>query len=234
MSATTSSTIVPTGTWSVDPAHSKVGFAVKHMGIATVRGEFTEFEGTLEIGEDLSSAKVYGTVKAESVDTNEPQRDGHLRSPDFFDAAQYPELRFESTAIEALDDEEFRITGQLTIHGVTNEIVPARRRPGHRHRSVGQRARRPRGHRPALPRRLRHEVQPGARQRQHARRRQGQARARHLRRQAVLLITRSRGRRPRGAGRPSAAMADHRHSRPHLSPRTSWPPGAACSRFTPE
>jgi polyisoprenoid-binding protein YceI len=121
--STTTSTLIPTGTWSVDPAHSKVGFAVKHMGIATVRGEFTEFEGTLEIGEDLSSAKVYGSVKTESVDTNEPQRDEHLRSPDFFDAAQFPELRFESTGIEALDDEEFRITGRLTIHGVTNEIV---------------------------------------------------------------------------------------------------------------
>ena len=116
-------TILPTGTWTVDPAHSKVGFGVKHMGIATVRGEFTEFEGTLEIGEDLSSAKAYGTVKVQSVDTNEPQRDEHLRSPDFFDAAQYPEIRFESTSIEALDDEEFRIVGQLTIHGVTNEIV---------------------------------------------------------------------------------------------------------------
>jgi polyisoprenoid-binding protein YceI len=120
---TSPATAVPVGTWSIDPAHSKVGFAVKHMGIATVRGEFTAFEGTLEIGEDLSSAKVYGTVKAESVDTNEPQRDDHLRSPDFFDVAQYPELRFESTSIEALDDEEFRITGQLTIHGETNEIV---------------------------------------------------------------------------------------------------------------
>jgi polyisoprenoid-binding protein YceI len=116
-------TLIPTGTWTVDPAHSKVGFGVKHMGIATVRGEFTEFEGTLEIGDELSSAKVYGTVKAQSVDTNEPQRDEHLRSPDFFDAAQFPELRFESTSIEALDDEEFRITGQLTIHGITNEIV---------------------------------------------------------------------------------------------------------------
>src|SRR6185437_6349822 len=121
--STTTSTLIPTGTWTVDPAHSKVGFGVKHMGIATVRGEFTDFEGTLEIGEDLSSAKVYGTVKTESVDTNEPQRDDHLRSPDFFDAAQFPELRFESTSIEALDDEEFRITGQLTIHGVTDEIV---------------------------------------------------------------------------------------------------------------
>jgi polyisoprenoid-binding protein YceI len=120
---TSAPSVIPTGTWSVDPAHSKVGFAVKHMGIATVRGEFTEFEGTLEIGEDLSSAKVYGAVKAQSVDTNEPQRDEHLRSADFFDVAQYPELRFESTSIERLDDEEFRITGQLTIHGVTNDIV---------------------------------------------------------------------------------------------------------------
>ncbi len=121
--STTTSTLLPTGSWSIDPAHSKVGFAVKHMGIATVRGEFTEFEGTLELGDDLGSAKAYGTVKVQSVDTNEPQRDEHLRSADFFDAGQYPELRFDSTKIEALDEEEFRITGDLTIHGVTNEIV---------------------------------------------------------------------------------------------------------------
>ena len=124
MSITTAlSTVVPTGTWSVDPAHSRVGFAVKHMGIATVRGEFQEFEGTLEIGENLSTANAYGTAKVQSVDTNEPQRDQHLRSADFFDAQQYPELSFESTRIEALDDEAFRITGKLTLHGVTNEVV---------------------------------------------------------------------------------------------------------------
>ena len=121
--STSTQALIPTGTWNVDPAHSKIGFAVKHMGIATVRGEFTEFAGSLEIGDDLSSAKASGTVKVDSVDTNESQRDEHLRSPDFFDAAQYPELTFESTKVEALDDEEFRITGQLTIHGVTNEVV---------------------------------------------------------------------------------------------------------------
>ena len=119
----TTTTAIPTGTWTIDPAHSTIGFGVKHMGIATVRGEFAEYEGTLEIGDDLSSARVHGTVKAASVDTGEPQRDAHLRSADFFDADQYPELRFESTSIEALDDEEYRITGNLTIHGVTNEIV---------------------------------------------------------------------------------------------------------------
>ena len=123
MSTTSLSTVLPTGTWLVDPAHSKVGFAVKHMGIATVRGEFNDFEGTLEIGEDLSASKAYGTVKVQSVDTNEQQRDDHLRSADFFDAAEYPELSFESTRIEQLDDEEFRITGNLTLHGVTGEVV---------------------------------------------------------------------------------------------------------------
>ena len=123
MSTTSTPALIPTGTWSVDPAHSKVGFAVKHMGIANVRGEFTEFEGTLEIGQDLTSARAFGTVKAQSVDTNEPQRDEHLRSADFFDVAQYPQLSFQSTEIEALDEEEFRIVGDLTIHGVTNEIV---------------------------------------------------------------------------------------------------------------
>ncbi len=123
MSTMTVTTALPTGTWNVDPAHSKVGFAVKHMGIATVRGEFKDFEGTLEIGEDLSTAKAYGTVKVQSVDTNEPQRDEHLRSPDFFDADRYPELTFEATEIEALGDDEYRITGNLTMHGVTGEVV---------------------------------------------------------------------------------------------------------------
>ena len=75
--ATSTPAAIPVGTWVVDPAHSKVGFALKHMGIATMRGEFTEVEGTLEVGGDPSAAKAYGTV---SVDTNEPQRDEHLRT----------------------------------------------------------------------------------------------------------------------------------------------------------
>jgi len=123
MSTVSSSIAIPAGTWTVDPVHSRVGFAVKHMGIATVRGEFTEFEGTLEVGEDLASANAYGTVKVASLDTSDRERDQHLRSPDFFDAARYPGLRFESTGIEKLDDNELRITGRLTIHGITNEIV---------------------------------------------------------------------------------------------------------------
>ena len=123
MTTLATTTVIPTGTWVVDPAHSKVGFAVKHMGIATVRGEFTDFEGTLEIGDDLASAKAYGTVKVASIDTNEDQRDAHLRSADFFDADAHPELSFTSTRIEAIDDETLRITGDLTMRGITNEIV---------------------------------------------------------------------------------------------------------------
>jgi polyisoprenoid-binding protein YceI len=117
------STVVPTGTWTVDPTHSKVGFAVKHMRIATIRGEFKEFDGTLEVGDRPSTAKAYFTVKVQSVDTGEPERDRDLRSPDFFNAEQYPELRFESTRIDARDESTLRITGNLTMHGVTNEVV---------------------------------------------------------------------------------------------------------------
>ena len=123
MSATETVTVIPTGTWAIDPAHSSVGFQVKHMGIATVRGTFGEFEGILEIGEDLSSAVARGTVKTISVDTNEPQRDEHLRSADFFDAAAHPELSFRSTAITPVDEDTFEITGELTMRGVTREIT---------------------------------------------------------------------------------------------------------------
>lgn len=120
--ATLTKTSIPTGVWDVDPAHSKVGFAVKHMGVATVRGEFREFQGTLEVGEDLSEARAYGVVQAASVDTNQAQRDEHLRSEDFFGADANPELRFESTAIEPIDEDTFRIVGDLTMNGVTREV----------------------------------------------------------------------------------------------------------------
>jgi polyisoprenoid-binding protein YceI len=116
-------TPIPTGTWVVDPIHSQVGFAVKHMGVATVRGTFGEFEGRLEAGMDLDHTKAYGSVKATSVDTDFPQRDDHLRSPDFFDAAQYPEIKFESSKIDQIADDTFRITGNLEMHGVTNEVT---------------------------------------------------------------------------------------------------------------
>ena len=115
-------TAVPTGTWTVDPAHSAVNFQVKHMGIASVRGTFNDFQGTLVIGED-GSARAEGTVDVGSVDTNEPQRDAHLRSPDFFDAERHPRLAFVSTAITPEGDGEFTIAGELTMHGSTRPVT---------------------------------------------------------------------------------------------------------------
>jgi polyisoprenoid-binding protein YceI len=112
-------TQLPTGTWQVDPAHSRIEFAVKHLGIATVRGVFREFEGMV----DLDEGRAYGTVQAGSLDTNDDARDAHLRSPDFFDVAEHPELHFESTELLRLGEDTLAIEGELTIRGVSNRIV---------------------------------------------------------------------------------------------------------------
>jgi polyisoprenoid-binding protein YceI len=112
---------LPTGTWDVDPVHSSVEFQVKHLGIATVKGHFNEFEGKLEVGPD--GAKAHGKAVVASVDTREPQRDAHLRSADFFDAESHPEITFDSTAIRQLDEDTFEIEGDFTIRGVTKTLT---------------------------------------------------------------------------------------------------------------
>jgi polyisoprenoid-binding protein YceI len=118
---TTVTTPLPTGTWQVDPIHSSVEFHVKHLGIATVKGQFKVFEGTLTV--DENGARASGTVDVASVDTREPQRDDHLRSADFFEVESFPQIAFQSTAIRALDDEQFEIDADLTIHGVTRSVT---------------------------------------------------------------------------------------------------------------
>jgi polyisoprenoid-binding protein YceI len=120
--ATRTTSLIPTGTWAVDAVHSSVQFAVKHMGIATVRGKFTKFEGTLGVGDDLASSTVHGSVTVASITTDEEQRDEHLRSADFFNVDEYPEITFESTQIEAIDDDSSHVVGNLTMHGVTREV----------------------------------------------------------------------------------------------------------------
>ena len=92
------------------------------MGIANVRGKFSEFDGSLEMKEDLGVSQVRGSVKVASIDTGEAPRDDHLRSPDFFGAEEFPEITFESTRIEALDEDSSRVVGNLTMHGITHEI----------------------------------------------------------------------------------------------------------------
>lgn len=112
---------VPTGRWLVDPVHSSVEFHVKHLGIATVKGQFGEFEGLLEI--DADGAHAVGSVQVASVDTREPQRDAHLRSADFFEVESFPSIEFNSTAIRVLEDDELEIDADLTIHGVTRPVT---------------------------------------------------------------------------------------------------------------
>lgn len=113
--------LVPAGTWQIDPSHSSVGFSVKHMMIATVRGRFTEIEGAIEAGAD-GAVQIRGATQAASIDTNDSQRDDHLRSADFLDAETHPEVRFESTRVERRRGDDYRIAGNLTIRGVTREI----------------------------------------------------------------------------------------------------------------
>jgi polyisoprenoid-binding protein YceI len=118
----TTSTALPTGTWNVDPSHSRIGFRVKHLGISTVRGEFREYEGQLTIAED-GTATASGTIKTDSIDTSQADRDTHLKAPDFFDVETYPEITFQSTSIVAIDEDAYEVTGDLTMHGVTQPVT---------------------------------------------------------------------------------------------------------------
>jgi polyisoprenoid-binding protein YceI len=121
MAVTPQETKIPAGTWKADPAHTSVEFGIKHLLITTVKGRFGDVEGVIEVDES-GPAKASATIRTESVDTNQPQRDEHLRSPDFFDAAGFPELRFESNRIEQVDGTRFRVFGEMTIKGTTREI----------------------------------------------------------------------------------------------------------------
>jgi polyisoprenoid-binding protein YceI len=113
---------VPNGTWVIDPIHSSVGFEVKHMMISTVRGHFKQYEGTLEAAEDYHDSRVSGRAYVASIDTGSADRDTHLLAPDFFDAEHFPEITFESTAIEHMVLGTYRVTGDLAIKGITREI----------------------------------------------------------------------------------------------------------------
>lgn len=110
--------------WELDAAHSLIEFSVKHMMVSTVKGRFNKHSGVLELDEQNPSAsKVDITIDVSSVYTGDEKRDGHLRSADFFDAEKYPTITYKSTKVEELSSERFRITGDLTMHGVTKEVV---------------------------------------------------------------------------------------------------------------
>lgn len=110
--------------WQIDNSHSRIGFAVKHMMVSTVRGEFKSYTGSLQLDEaDLTRSKITGEIEVASIDTRDEARDGHLKSADFFDVENHPKIRFASTRIVPKGDNMFTIYGDLTIRGVTREIA---------------------------------------------------------------------------------------------------------------
>jgi polyisoprenoid-binding protein YceI len=109
--------------WTLDPTHSELGFKIKHLMISNVSGWFNDFTAEAETkGEDFETAQIYVTVKMASVNTNNSQRDEHLRTSDFFEVEKYPEMFFESTKIKKIDEENYIVQGDLTLKGITRPV----------------------------------------------------------------------------------------------------------------
>jgi polyisoprenoid-binding protein YceI len=111
-----------TGNWTLDPAHSGVYFKVRHLGLTNVRGRFNGVDAWLTVGENLDSTRFGATIDITTVDTNQADRDAHLRSTDFFSADEHPTMTFESTTIKEAGDSEYEAEGTLTINGVTQPV----------------------------------------------------------------------------------------------------------------
>jgi polyisoprenoid-binding protein YceI len=113
-----------TGTWTLDPAHTRIGFVARHAMVTKVRGSFNEFEGTAALdGANPANSHAEVTIKAASIDTRNAQRDEHLRSNDFLAMEEHPEITFISTGARQVDDTTFELTGDLTIRGVTKSVT---------------------------------------------------------------------------------------------------------------
>jgi polyisoprenoid-binding protein YceI len=110
--------------YEIDPAHTRASFAVRHMMVTTVRGEFGKTAGTVVFDEaDPSRSRIEATIDASSINTGVEMRDNHLRSADFFDVAKFPHITFRSTQVQKVGDDEYKVTGDLTMHGVTHQVV---------------------------------------------------------------------------------------------------------------
>jgi polyisoprenoid-binding protein YceI len=122
--AVVSPAVASAATYEIDPAHSSAQFAVKHMMVSTVRGEFTKLSGTANLDDkDLKNASVQATIDATTISTGVGKRDEHLRSPDFFDTAKFPTITFKSTSVKKAGADKYKVAGDLTLHGVTKPVV---------------------------------------------------------------------------------------------------------------
>ena len=110
--------------WTIDPAHTEVGFSVKHLMISTVRGRFGDVRGTITLdGSDLTRASVEAEIATATIDTRQEQRDAHLRSADFFEVEKHPTITFKSRGVQRIKGDRYRIAGDLTIRDITHEVV---------------------------------------------------------------------------------------------------------------
>ncbi|MBX5484437.1 MAG: polyisoprenoid-binding protein [Myxococcaceae bacterium] len=110
--------------WEIDPVHSSAFFSVRHMMVSNVKGQFTKLTGTFHYDEkNPANSTAEATIEASSIDTHEPKRDAHLRSPDFFDVEKYPTITFKSTRVQKAGKGKLKVTGDLTMHGVTKSVV---------------------------------------------------------------------------------------------------------------
>ena len=116
--------LAPAASWNLDPAHTSVQFSVRHLMVSTVRGAFGKVSGTVQADEqDPTRSKIEATIDAASIDTRIEKRDAHLKSADFLDVAKYPTITFVSKKIERAGQDHFKVTGDLTLHGVTREVI---------------------------------------------------------------------------------------------------------------
>ena len=113
---------ITAGTYALDPAHTTIGFVARHAMVTKVRGNFNEFEGTLTVAENINESAANATVKTASIDTNNAERDEHVRNEDFFDVEKFPEMTFTATAFDVNEQGEGTVTGDLTIKGTTKSV----------------------------------------------------------------------------------------------------------------
>lgn len=117
-------TLAHAAPWELDPSHTSIEFSVRHMMATTVKGQFEKVKGTLDLDDkDITKSTVEVTIDLASVNTHEPKRDGHLKSPDFFDVAKFPTATFKSTKVQKVGKNRLKVTGDLNLHGITKAVV---------------------------------------------------------------------------------------------------------------